>query len=274
MNRLFIAIAIITIVNSCADWEIKTEIPDSGALNTERVILVEDFTGASCPNCPAGAIEIENILDKFPDNVVVLGIHSRFLADPVKAGEPNLITTDANNIEKLMGNWIGKPEAAINRRLHTGANIRIARPDIWINFIDQELKRDLEARIKIEKTYDELSRELKVKITATAATDLNFPIYLHVALSESEIFTTQKTTTGIIENYEQKHALRKLLTDVSGELLAEKLLKENSVSKEYQFILPPETNQLWKANSMSIVAFISKDAAEKTIIQAGELKLK
>ncbi|NOT37510.1 MAG: Omp28-related outer membrane protein [Saprospiraceae bacterium] len=262
------------VINSCADWETKTDIIESGIINTERVILVEDFTGASCPNCPVGTAELENILEKYPSNVVVLGIHSRFLADPAKTGDPNLITKDANDIEKLLGNYVGKPEASINRRLYTGNNIRISRPDTWITYIDQELKREAEARLKIEKNYDDNSRELNIKITATSLIDILFPIHLHVAISESGIFTSQSGPSGVLDNYEQKHVLRKLLTPVGGELMTDGLTKDKSITKEYKFILPAETEKLWKANNCSIVAFISKNETEKVILQATEEKLK
>ncbi len=275
MKKIFFITILSLTIFTCADWETMTGITETGVLNTERTILVEDFTGASCPNCPVGATELENILDKYPNNVVVLGIHSTFLAGPAKPGDPSLITKDANDIEKFMGNYLGKPEAAINRRLHTapGTNIRIGKPDTWITYIDQELRRETEARLSIDKTFDSNTRELKITLNVTALIDLDFPIQMHCAISESGIITAQKNPTGVTDEYDQKHVLRKLLTPVGGDLLADKLSKDQTISKEYSFILPAETNYLWKSKNCSIVGFISRNESEKIILQAAERKV-
>lgn len=259
---------------SCAEWETKTDIISTGVINTERTILIEDFTGASCPNCPVGVAELERIHDKYPDNIIILGIHSRFLAEPVIPTDPNLVTIDANNIEKFLGAYQGKPEAAINRRFYAAPNIRILKPDTWLNFVEQELNRETEARLIIEKNFDESNRELSIKLTTTALIDLNFPIHVHVAIAESGIHTAQKNTNGIIDDYEQNHVLRKLLTPVGGDLLIASLGKNNSEVKEYKFTLPAETPKLWKADNCSIVAFVSRNDLDKVVLQANELKIK
>ncbi|MEP7195061.1 MAG: Omp28-related outer membrane protein [Saprospiraceae bacterium] len=277
MKKYFFNFILISslLFNSCADWEQKTEIISSGNINTERVVLVEEFTGASCPNCPVGSAEIENITNKYPNNVVVLGLHSRFLAQPVKAEDPDLHTTDADNIEKFLGNYQGKPEASIDRKVFGGkSDIRIGKPDTWITYVEEELKKETEARLKIEHSYNETTRELNIKVIATALKDLNFPIAIHVAITESEIHTAQKNNTGVIDDYTHQHVLRKLLTSaLGGDVLISSLSKSNIASKEYKFTIPIDS-KLWRVDNCNIVAFISKDQNTKEVIQASEASIK
>ncbi len=44
--------------------------------NTNRNILLEDYTGHKCPNCPAAAIIAKNIESANPERVFVAGIHT------------------------------------------------------------------------------------------------------------------------------------------------------------------------------------------------------
>ena len=274
MYKLVFTVLVLSALFSCAKWEQPTDIITSGVIKTERIILIDEFTGASCPNCPAGSTELERIVETYPDNVVVMSIHSKFLAEPVRTSDPDLRTPDAESIENFLGNYLGKPEAAFNRRLFPNkSNIRIGRPDTWINYVNEELQKPDEARLKIVNDYDESTRELKISVTATALINLDFPVYLHVALTESDIHTAQKNSTGIIDDYIHKHALRKLLTPVEGDFWLNSLKKGEISSRDYKFILPSD-NMLWNADQMDVVAFISLEPSQKVVLQAVEQPVK
>lgn len=273
-NITYLLFIFLITFNSCADWETTTERITSGTIVSNRVVLVEEFTGASCPACPAGTVELENILSKYPDNVAVIGVHSRFLGDPVKPTDPKLVTTDANSIETFMGFYLGKPEAAINRTHFEGQqNIRIGKPDSWITFVEDELKKQATASLSLVHSIDDATRELKINVTVTALEDMNFPIHLHVALTESDIITAQKHNTGIYDTYTQNHVLRKLLTPVIGDPISSGLLKNSNISKQFTFVVPTDP-VLWNLDNCHIVAFISKNETEKIVLQAIEKDIK
>jgi hypothetical protein len=42
----------------------------------DKVVLLEEFTGKGCTNCPKGSREIENLLTIFPDNLIAVSIHA------------------------------------------------------------------------------------------------------------------------------------------------------------------------------------------------------
>ncbi len=47
-----------------------------------RVVLLEEFTGKGCTNCPKGSRELENLLTQFPNNLVAVSLHAGFFANP------------------------------------------------------------------------------------------------------------------------------------------------------------------------------------------------
>ncbi|MBK6573194.1 MAG: Omp28-related outer membrane protein [Saprospiraceae bacterium] len=270
----FLYISLILFLNSCSDWEQPIQLPNSGGIKSSRVLLVEEFTGASCPNCPSGTAELKGIIDKYPDNIVAVGIHSNFLAAPATVGEVDLRTPEAQAIETFLGAWLGKPEAAFNRKKFNNQNgIRIGKPDTWITFVEQELKEVHEAELKISNKYDSTTRELQITLTATALLTIAKPIYIHALITESEISASQKNQTGILKDYVHEHVLRKLITPVAGELLINSLDVGKSVSKTFTYILPPQ-DRVWVAEHCATVGFISYAEQEKYVIQAAESKIK
>ena len=48
-----------------------------------RVVLIEDFTGQNCINCPAAHEVIEPLQMQYPDNVVAVSIHAGAFGIPV-----------------------------------------------------------------------------------------------------------------------------------------------------------------------------------------------
>lgn len=270
--KIFFFLGLFLGISSCKDWEIMVEIPNSGGQISERVILIEEFTGASCTNCPAGNSELASILDKHPDNVVIVGVHSNFLGNPAVQGEPDLRTQDAEDIEIFLGRG-AKPEASFNRRKFPNkSSIRISRPDTWETFVTEELNAAHLADLKIQHSFDSISRKLNLTLTATARQDINQPIFAHALITESDIHVTQLSLTGKIPDYIHEHVLRKLLSQIGGDALADQLKAGQSASKSYEFTLPDE-NILWVAKHCSIVGYISFDASQKYVLQAAETKL-
>ncbi|MBK7231062.1 MAG: Omp28-related outer membrane protein [Saprospiraceae bacterium] len=274
IKKYFLPISFLFIlIAACSDWEQPVVLPNQGGIQSSRVLLVEEFTGASCTNCPAGNAELVSIIDKYPNNVVVVGVHSNFLGNPAVAGEPDLRTKDAMDIETFLGTWFGKPEAAFNRRKFPNkSNIRVNRPDTWITFVEEELINAHIADLKLNITYDSLSRKVNITLVATALENINKPLFAHALITESEIFVTQLDLTGKIPNYRHEHVLRKLLTQVGGEKIADSLAKGQSASKSFEYTLPDE-NVLWVAKHCSAVGFISYDSSEKYVLQAAEGKI-
>ena len=131
MKYFLVSIFLLMTFSQCADWEQVTQLNVNPGIISDRVVLVEDFTGASCTNCPGAASTLESLLEKYPNNLIVIGVHSRFLALPAKSGDPYFWTPESEDIEKFLGAWDGKPEAAFNRRLFPNEKkIRIGKTEI------------------------------------------------------------------------------------------------------------------------------------------------
>ena len=84
MNRsiVYTLFSIVFLAGSCK--EVAPDLtfgPPSGL--SDRVVVVEEFTGAQCVFCPPGSEELENLLSLYPENMIAISIHTGFFAMPI-----------------------------------------------------------------------------------------------------------------------------------------------------------------------------------------------
>src|SRR4051812_39355218 len=57
-------------------------VPVFPAQTPVRKVLVEDYTGHRCVNCPPAGVTLENLRTTYPQQVIGLGVHANFWAKP------------------------------------------------------------------------------------------------------------------------------------------------------------------------------------------------
>ena len=83
MKKYLVLLSSILIITSC-DVEDGPFITDYDSyVNPEKKVLIEDFTGHLCPNCPDAARELDAIHDIYGDQIIGMAIHvSKSFARP------------------------------------------------------------------------------------------------------------------------------------------------------------------------------------------------
>ena len=76
-----------------------------------RNVVIEEFTGINCPNCPDGHVVANNIVNAYPDRVWAVNIHAGSYAPMYY---PNFNTTDGTAIYYGF-NITGCPQAVVKR---------------------------------------------------------------------------------------------------------------------------------------------------------------
>lgn len=213
-----------------------------------RCVLVEEYSGQFCVNCPDGAIEIERIQQTYgKDTVIVVTIHAGNLA--LKENEYPGWVGLANELGEKLYESVGKPAqpaAVIDRR--TAA---IAKAD-WMGAITSALQIPSSVNISIEKQYDASTRQLDVTVKAKAALDYNGK--LHVWLTENNIVAYQEFKTTHDEKYIHNHILRTSMTadQLAGDDISLTWNDEQATEYKYSITLRDD----YKPEDMTIVAFV------------------
>lgn len=234
----------------------------------QRQVLIEEFTGERCVNCPAGSQAIEALLDIYGDRVVAVSIHAGFFAQPYPESDANLAGEVGANVLSLLGEPLGYPTAVVNRRHFDGEENRQIGQSTWPGYIAQELEETPTIRIALSSTYNDATGSVDIEADLTMLTDIDFEdVRLTLYITENNVSDPQQTPDGVDYEYKHKHVLRAAVTAVDGNVLNESLSANAQISRSFSYTLDPS----WQAEECSIVAFVHRGGAELDVIQAHEI---
>ena len=254
--------------------EIPPEIPSGGGSNPgndqEKQVLIEEFTGVRCVNCPAGSAQIQDLLATYGERLVAVSIHAGEYSPPLPESQYDFRTDEGDQLIDYLGAPFGYPSAVIDRKQFSGEfSVQLSQSK-WAGYIAQELAEAAQVKINIEPEYEESSRNLMVKITVFPQEDLSDDLNLSVMITEDGIADYQVTPSGTVPDYEHRHVLRDMLTPYDGEPFAGPLLSGSELVRQYSFALP----QAWVAAHCHVVALVSKAGASKEVLQVHQVSIK
>jgi len=273
----FIAILSFTII-SCEEVPVVVPMGGTGGGptgpgedTTLKVVLLQELTGVKCPNCPTGAAEAARLLDDFGEQLVVVAIHGNFLTTPLPESQYDFRTDFSRAIENATP-FLGKPAAAINRRLFNGPPFLAYDVDDWETLIQQELESPAEIKIEIDLSED--GNNLNVEVDFTPLVDLAGGYNFAIALTQGEIEDVQEENGNIIEDYNHEHVLRHMFTAPLGDILGSDLLEGETITQSYSFPIPTNASPAYDLDHIEVVAYVTRDgASESPVIQAAKKHL-
>lgn len=239
-----------------------------------RVVLIEEFTGVRCPNCPAGAEEIESLLALYPDNLVSVTIHAGSFAFAFDASNYDFKVQDGIDITNYLGGEpLFYPSAVIDRKAFGTGAYYLGKAE-WAGRIQSELAEEPEIAIQLEASYTAANRQLEVTATLLPNQRITGDVNLTVLVTESGMVDLQANELeddGYSEDYVHKHVLRGTITDALGDPLPTPLEAGQAVVQTFQYTLDAE----WVEANCELVAFVHRsDSDNKEVLQASRLYLK
>ncbi|MBQ9640146.1 MAG: Omp28 family outer membrane lipoprotein [Bacteroidaceae bacterium] len=220
--------------------------PDDDVVFIKPCVLIEDFTGQRCVNCPNASKEIENLKSQYgEDMIVAVGIHSGPLAVFPTAKVVGL-RTETGDAYYQYWNIEAEPTGYINR---TGT---ISTMDLWQTQVRAALQRTANVRLAAKNTYDADTRTLTIQVEAYGREAVTGK--LQVWLTESNIVAMQMMPDGTLNrDYVHNHVFRTAVNGTWGDDFA--LSKDET--KTVSFTVP--IDEAWKPADISTVAFLYND---------------
>lgn len=195
--------------------DVTVEFPDIDPSTVYRKVLIEEFTGHRCQNCPDGHRTLEQLQQQYGDTLVAIGIHCTSLAKPSGSLYSYDFRTDAGNSIKQDYDINGIPSAIINM-VYENNGWPIEQ---WANVIRSVDRSQVVAAIQLINEYDAESQVLKANAKVTLLKEYSNPLQLAFYLVEDGIVKPQKDGDQDIENYVHNHVLRAAINDTYGMLL-------------------------------------------------------
>lgn len=252
--------------------------PPAFAINPSepRRVLIEDFTGHTCGNCPAAAILLENLINTYQGRVVGVAIHAgETFAAPAPPTYPVDYRTPAGDaIDAQFGvTSAGQPNGMVNR-IRTG-NVFYTIPNAWNNRVNNLLNNSpqADAQIGIKAYHDPEKERIIAYVHAGFLNAMNGSYRLAAYATEDSIVGDQKwynqgLPSDHASNYVFNHTLRGNISPIWGEDIAVNPQAGSVYRKIWTLKLKPE----WRVEHMKVVAFIY-DRETWEIIQPGEAKV-
>ena len=292
MKKLLSAILIVSFLSNCDKIEppyISGEVNPVDTTSIKRNILIEDFTGHTCPNCPDAAAELESIHAIYGDQIIGIALHvgnsfarpypssaGKFQYDfRTKWGEEinSFFSIEASGLPNGMVNRIDYPESHKKGK------------EEWNTEVQDILNSN--PKFSIEITASSSS----INTTIEALENVQGNYNLIVCLTESGIVNWQKDGGIEIEDYTHNHVLRSMLNGTWGEPLkssvdyteSEKITKSIAInlSELEQFNINHSQNNLfqgngnsggWNLDNIHVIAYVY-DVSSYEIMQVEEIGL-
>ena len=234
-------------------------------------VVLEDFTGIYCGNCPDGHLKAQDIYDANPSDVVLINIHTGSYANP-NSGDPDFRTQFGSAIAGQT-NLAGYPAGTVNRHefpglQQNGSGTAMSRGN-WQSAANQTLAQASCVNVAAEATIDISTRELTVNVEAYY-TDNSIVASnkIHVALLQNNIEGPQSGSsanpTQVLPNgnYNHQHMLRHLLTGQWGENVSP-TTTGSFFQNTYNYTIPTNLNGIaYDLFNLDIVVFISEGNQE------------
>ncbi|MDE7110380.1 MAG: Omp28 family outer membrane lipoprotein [Muribaculaceae bacterium] len=244
------AAAIVTLASCESTPADERLIVDGSSFEPQRTVLIEDFTGQTCVNCPGAhelLSEFEGLLNS-PDHVgiIAVGIHIPTFGRPAPTG---LVAVEADAYSVGVDN---APSARINRRSFNGETV--LNTDKWTGAVMNEIKRkaqiaftDLTAELTPDGKHVNIHGKVLAQETANSAR-------LQLWLVEDDVVKPQMLPNGADAKYVHHSVFRAAINGVNGSKIEIKEKKETP----FEQLNYPLAEYVNPAN-LRIVAFVYTD---------------
>jgi len=277
---LIIIISILFILQGC---DKVTNVIDKGTVRAAgtRNVLVEDYTGHKCGNCPAAAVQLTSLETQYPGRVIPLAVHAGYFAKTNAQYPTDFQTSDGNAYDLLFGNGAaGNPNGLVNRTGWGTASF-IEQWTSWASQVASEMAKQAVFNIRINPVFNTSTRQLNTNITVKSLTANSGTYKLVVLLTEDSLVAEQldyRQPIGqqTIPNYIFNHVLRGAVNSTWGDaIFINTAAKNDSVVKSYTNFT---VNTGYRANKCHIVAYVyDADVSSTThyqVLEANEALLK
>lgn len=241
-------------------WNVSSE-------PARKNVLIEEYTGINCPNCPDGMRVVNELKALHPDRIYSVAIHAGGYAEP-GFGAPDYTTAlgDALNAQFQPMFF---PCAVVQRRASDGEMI-ISRED-WGPLSRIITAETAPVNLWMTSTLDNDSRELKVTVEGYLTEDITDP-RLNIFLLQSEIIGPQ-AGGKLGDEYHHRHMLRDRVTSEDfGEKIEAK--KGEYFTKTYTYAVPEAIETINVApEHLSLLCFVTDGVNDVCQVIEGDPEL-
>lgn len=257
------AIAAMSVFTACDNYDENERLIDVELPQSEKVVLITEFSGQRCVNCPDGAQIIHNLIDKNPGKVVAIAMHPSESGFCAPIG-PDIVTSPiANEYFRYYGSPANFPCAAID----FGA-INDNRETWGTAVIDNMKKQVPPATLFLSPVYNEDTRTLTVNCNVEFTKSQDSEVSVVMWITEDGIVGPQQSTSGTDRKYVFNHILRASMNGTWGESIGSGFQLGETVNVSAEM----EISEKWNPENLTVVAALL-DTRSHAALQATSIMI-
>ena len=240
----------------------------------KRVVLVEEFTGVSCSNCPQGHTVLDNIEASNAGQIAAMGIQINgfSLCDDVYSQGHNLTRHDNRTaagtdlVTAIYGSVNNMPVAGIDRIANNGV-IATDRAN-WPTLVAGRIAVAPNVNVTLTSSYSTGDTSATIKVHIAYTKDVAKKQKLTVAIVEDSVIDAQEDGIVIDSNYTHMHVLRDIITAHGGStILSGTTTATKAAGQVYEQTFVYKMNTLWVPQHCKVIAFVSDDESNDLEVQ-------
>ena len=253
-----IALACIALT-ACNEVDPDDRFEELPAVSCKRTVLLEEFTGQECTNCPDAHRLVANLHEQYGEQLVSVAIHAgQYLEVDIWGTYFQVLKIEPDGDEYAKTwNVAAYPNAVVNRRSGT-----LSQKNDWPTWIRDEIARESPIELAVKAHIDDdgnIAIETDVKGLSAVKGKLQLWI------TESSIKSYQFDNGKHLPDYEHNHVYRASVNGLWGEELSLNNGEERVLSHSYT------PRDIWVKSNLAVVAFVYTDA--DGVLQAAECKV-
>ncbi|MEG1763169.1 MAG: Omp28-related outer membrane protein, partial [Bacteroidales bacterium] len=219
-------------------------------------VLIEEFTGIHCPNCPRGHKIAQSLMSDFHPYVYTIAFHTGGYARP-EANDPDYRTPYGDSLAKRID--VGAyPSATINRKEFK--NELLYSTSDWRKRVKICHADTAKVNLYLDVHIDTLTRLINVTVEGYyTQTDLSAFHVLNVALLQNNIVGPQAgDEAGNQKKYVHVYMMRDMLTGLYGDTIRS-IQKGNTFTKTYTYTVPAAYHEVpANMHDLQVLAFLEQ----------------
>ena len=220
---------------------------DSTSIIVTKNVLIEDFTGQMCQNCPLAGDVIKELHETYDSTLIPVAIYSGKPGMCIPVGKKGSLTT--NEGQEYFETWglSDQPIGLVNRK---GGPLDKSK---WAAKVFEYSKEQAPLAMNVKSVLSEDGKTINVHVVVDPIKSVSGKLQLWIL--EDNIIGTQKMPDGKpIHDYQHNHVFRASVNGTWGEDM--QFTEKNTFEKDYVVNIQND----WKGENIHIVAFVYNDA--------------
>ena len=259
MKRLlhFTIGSLLLLFAACDEVALEERFVQMEAITPRRAVLLEDFTGQWCSNCPDAHKIINELKEQYGEALfIAVAVHAGSDKNAILEGSiPGLVGLKQPEGDDYAARWgiEAYPSGVVNRR---GGK---STYQDWPNLVREALLQESSLEMELTAAENEAG-EIAVDVRLLPAADISGE--LQVWIVESGITALQQVGTALDVAYIHNHVYRASVNGIWGE----KVSLASNVYKQFTYTLPVKEN--WVKENLSVVAFVYNDNGVEQVAES------